>query len=65
MDGRGRAGGAVAVRERPTTTSPGLRYRRPGEVVEGYGRLDGWLKLAEKGWMLVAHRAHGTLLEPR
>mmetsp|Transcript_14756 Transcript_14756/g.45726 ORF Transcript_14756/g.45726 Transcript_14756/m.45726 type:complete len:226 (-) Transcript_14756:38-715(-) len=57
---------AVAVRERSTTASPVLRYHRPGTVVAGYGVLDGWLKLAgESGWMLLAHRAHGALLEPR
>ena len=57
---------AVAVREKPTTRAPTLRYRRPGDEVHAYGVVDGWIKCREdSGWMLLESEEFGTLLEPR
>ena len=57
---------AVAVRAKPTTASPVLRWHRPGTKVKAYGVVDGkWLKLeTEPGWMLLVSDQYGVLLRP-
>ena len=56
---------ACAVREKPSTASPVLRWYRPGAEVDVHGAVDGWLKLKkEAGWMLLESPTYGTLLRP-
>ena len=54
----------MAVRSEPTTSSPVLKFHRPGETVHGYGILDAkWLKLRDcRGWMMLASETYGVLL---
>ena len=56
---------AVAVRERPTTESPVVRFFRPGDAVAAFGVLGVWIKLRdERGWMLLKSETYGVLARP-